>query len=80
MSKEKRPIKYEPPSSDDLFAFAQQVSHKLSEQRGSSYARHDIVRGLADFLATIATIEANQRNREHLFDDEEEETGYADGA
>ena len=79
MSKEKRPIKYEPPSSDDLFAFAQRVSHKLSEQVSSSYTRQEIVRGFADFLATIATIEANQRNRERLFD-EEGNQGYADDA
>ena len=79
MVKKKRPIKYEPPSSEDLFAFAQQVSHKLSKQKGSSYAGQEIIRGLADFLATIATIEANQRNREHLFDDGED-TGYADDA
>lgn len=77
MSKKKIPIKYEPPSNDDLFAFAQQVSHKLSERKGSSYTRQEIVRGLADFLTTIATIEANQRNREHLFD-EGKDTGYAD--
>jgi hypothetical protein len=62
--------KYEPPSDETLFEFAQQVGSNLAERLNTSFARHDIVRGLADFLATIATIEANQRNREHLFDDE----------
>jgi len=70
--KKKRPIKYEPPSDDTLFEFVQQVSHNLSEQVSPSYARHEIVRGLADFLATLATIEANQRNRNRLFDEGKE--------
>ena len=72
-------VEYEPPSDQSLFEFAREVGDRLAAQAQPSYAHPDVVRGLADFLATIATIEANQRNRAQLFD-EREDTGYAEGA
>jgi hypothetical protein len=71
MTEQKRAIEYEVPSDETLLAFAKQVSERLSEQVHPSFAQHEVIRGLASFLTTIATIQVNRRNRGNLFDAED---------
>lgn len=51
--------KYYPPKHDEMVQFARQLGNTL----GEGFTDHEIVYGLADFMAAIARTLANNLNR-----------------